>query len=101
MLRDLKNVQWEVIPAGPFEFRLAFRKIGDDRGPTLEVYGQDEGEWKEVLKFDAFEKRPHWHRCHPVEKDEIIFTDPTGFEAQLDFAGGQLRDHFGRLLEEQ
>jgi hypothetical protein len=98
---QLKNVKWEVIPAGPFEFRLAFRQIGEDGGPTLEVYGRRGDDWKEVLKFDVFAKRPHWHRCHPEAKDDIYNLEPAPFDQHLDFAAAQLRDHFGPLLQEQ
>jgi hypothetical protein len=96
-----KLVQWEVVAAGPFEFRLAFRHVGEDRGPTLEVFGRRGEDWREVLRFDAFERRPHWHRCHPEAKDDIFFLEPAGFAAALDFAADQLRDRFGPLLSEQ
>lgn len=98
---QMKQVKWEVIAADPFEFRFAFRQIGEDRGPTLEVYAVDGAEKQELLKFDGFEKRPHWHRCRTGEKDTIINREASSFEQELAFAMEQLTQNFGSLISEQ
>ena len=35
--------------------------VVDDRGVSLHVYGEQDGEWREFLRFDCFAEDPHYH----------------------------------------
>ena len=102
---DKRGRVWETISTPSCQFRMLFSQVEtptvQDRGPTLEVYGLEDGEWREVLKFDCFEKGPHWHRCYPGLPDAITNLEATGFNAAIDFAAAQLRQNFGGLISEQ
>ena len=47
---------------GRFAVELVLRTLPTDRGPTIHVHGPtlDNGH-EEVLRFDCFEKDPHYH----------------------------------------
>lgn len=89
------------VEAGPFEFRMMSRRVGEDHGGTLEVYGSVDGATSELLKFDCFARAPHWHRCYPGRKDEIEQLAPASAAQTLDFALETLRTRFGPLIAEQ
>src|SRR5436309_2867499 len=87
--------------AGPLEFKMMSRKVNEDHGGTLEIYGQVDGERHELLKFDCFEQGPHWHRCRIGQKDEITNLNPPGATDALRFTMETLRTRFGSLIDEQ
>ncbi|MBI2360968.1 MAG: hypothetical protein HYV04_19020 [Deltaproteobacteria bacterium] len=55
-----KSAEGMVIEAGAVRIEIAYRRRGTDKGLSFEVYGPD-GEDSELLRFDCFEKRPHYH----------------------------------------
>jgi hypothetical protein len=57
------------ISAGGLEFRIEYRNFGGDRGPAVRVFGNVDGEDKQILRFDCFDQTPHYH------------YDPTGMDA--------------------
>lgn len=60
---------WSGIWRG-LELRIERRRGGDGGGPTLRVLAPGaEGALREWLRFDAFERDPHWH-LDPTEIDE-------------------------------
>ena len=46
---------------GRFRLRYALRHVGEDGGPTLHIYGPYQGREEEVLRFDCFDRVPHYH----------------------------------------
>ena len=55
-----KSAEGMVIEAGGVRIEIAYRRRGTDKGLSFEVYGHD-GEDSEMLRFDCFERRPHYH----------------------------------------
>jgi hypothetical protein len=49
------------IEAGGVCFLVDYRHFGGDRGPSVRVYGDVEGRSVQLLRFDCFEKDPHYH----------------------------------------
>lgn len=61
---------WNGIWRG-LELRIERRRPKDGGGPTLRVLAGDEaGRPREWVRFDAFERQPHWH-IDPTGTDEI------------------------------
>ena len=68
----------EVIQAGNVKFGLEFRDIEalNDRGLAIHVLSDVAGQEIEILAFDCFENKPHYH-YGPRNKDVQIFWDTT------------------------
>ena len=68
----------EVIEAGNIKFGLEFREIAalNDRGLAIHVLSDVAGQEIEILAFDCFESKPHYH-YGPRNKDIQIYWDTT------------------------
>ncbi|MCS6859929.1 MAG: hypothetical protein NZT92_06380 [Abditibacteriales bacterium] len=75
---------------GGVKFRVEYRHFGGDRGPAVRVYGDVDGREVELLRFDCFEKDPHYHydpgdKDHRWNLDPLTMGDPTAFSlAQIE-----------------
>lgn len=69
---------------GGVKFKVEYRHFGGDRGPAVRVYGDVDGREVELLRFDCFEKEPHYHydpgdQDHRWNLDPLTMGDPTEF----------------------
>ena len=76
-----KNRQLTV-KAGGVCVEMEYVRRGSDRGLSFEVYGGEGDDAPEVLRFDCFERRPHFHyigpSSHKVERiDKKTVPDPV------------------------
>jgi hypothetical protein len=46
---------------GGVRINVEYRNFGGDRGPAVRVYGDVDGQPVQLLRFDCFEKDPHYH----------------------------------------
>lgn len=68
----------------------------DDRGVSLHVFGRQDGELREFLRFDCFQEDPHYHYVSwRAKSNEMIHVDPIADGDPLTWALDRLR---GRLL---
>ena len=68
-----------------------------DNGVSLHVTGAADGH--EYLRFDLFEKEPHYHYIEPSgEKQTIVDYDPVAMGPMLPWALGQIRDQLEPML---
>ena len=81
---------------GPYTFGLIHRQVAGDQGYTIHVMGPVAGREEEVLRFDCFERMPHYHLGVSYRDDPII---PIADERSLDWAVRQIRSSFSALLE--
>ena len=51
----------ETIAVGGLEFSMENRTAGQDGGPSLQVLGIVDGMKVQLLRFDMFQKQPHYH----------------------------------------
>lgn len=49
------------IAAGGVRFLIDYRRFGGDQGPSVRVYAEVEGRPVQLLRFDCFDKDPHYH----------------------------------------
>ena len=81
-------------------FRVERRSVGDDSGSTLRIAparaGESESSSREWLRFDCFDKSPHWH-LDPGGRDEVEPLDERGDPVGETFA--LLDGGLARLLE--
>lgn len=78
------------IPAGGVTFHVEYRTFGGDRGPAIRVFGDVEGRETQLLRFDCFEKDPHYH-YDPDGKDFHLHLNPETVPDPLAWALGELR----------
>jgi hypothetical protein len=78
---------------GRFVFLTESRDVGADKGLTLRVLGPTaSSQQEEVLRFDCFEKNPHYHVGFSVPPAPIKASDPFHWTVE------KLRRELGQLL---
>jgi hypothetical protein len=86
------------VEAGAVTFGLVYRRVTEDGGVTIHVMGSPSGEMKELLRFDCFEKVPHYHYA-PLDQNERHNLDMVTAGDPLDWALGRLRARLPEMLE--
>jgi hypothetical protein len=56
-----KEIRQLTVKTGGVRIEMEYRLRGSDGGLSLKVYGGEGDEAPEVLRFDCFERRPHFH----------------------------------------
>ena len=63
---------------GRFRFKVAFRDLGEDRGLAIHIFGPTHNSSEEeVLRFDCFEKQPHYHLAWSYRSDPFIAVEAS------------------------
>ena len=77
---------------------IDYRRTGDDRGPSIKVFGDAGGGRVQLLRFDCFDDDPHYH-YDPTgwnlkfSMDELTLGDP------LEFSLTQIGRHVSTMIE--
>ncbi|GIX05961.1 MAG: hypothetical protein KatS3mg115_0364 [Candidatus Poribacteria bacterium] len=85
------------VEAGGLRFVVEYRTFGGDRGPAIRVFGTVGDQEVQALRFDLFEKAPHYH------------YDPSGFDGYhrldravvpdlVEWTLAQLRDNLKAMI---
>jgi hypothetical protein len=88
----------EHVPAGNVEFRIETRESGEDGGPSIQVRTADGGEDVQLLRFDCFRTRPHYHYAPGLSGPEYDM-DPTLLGDSLEWAISQIRANLGAMVD--
>ena len=91
-----KDTERQTVEIGGLRFEIMHRSLQDDGGPTIEVYGDVDGESTQVLRFDCFRKAPHYHM--PPSSPEVLKLDPATVGDGLDWSLAQIREHVPEML---
>ena len=87
-----------VIEAGAVCFALQYRPLMADQGVCLQVVGVVDGEKKELLRFDCFDQRPHYH-YDPMGKNARFDIDQTTAGNPITWTVKQLKNRLPEMLE--
>lgn len=88
-----------VIDAGPVSFALGYRDdIMHDQGLCVQVYSEVEGKDTEILRFDCFDQRPHYH-YGPENFNIRLDMDKTTVGNPVGWTVGLLRDMLPTMIE--
>jgi hypothetical protein len=80
------------------EIQANVQGVVDDNGVSLHVSGARDGH--EYLRFDCFEKGPHYHYIAPSrDSNTIVEFDPAAMGPMLPWALNQIRTRLGPMLE--
>ncbi len=86
------------IDAGAVTFALQYRPLMPDQGVSLQVVGKVRGKETELLRFDCFDQRPHYH-YDPRGKNERIDMDKTTAGNPIGWTMKQLRTRLPAMLD--
>ncbi len=71
----------------------------DDCGVSLHVCGQQDGEWRELLRFDCFEEDPHYHYLSLRDKmNDMVHMEPVANGDPLAWALERIRTRLPQML---
>ena len=71
----------------------------DDRGVSLHVFGRQDGERREFLRFDCFDEDPHYHYVSWRDRsNEMIHIDPVAQGDPLAWALEAIRSRLPQML---
>ena len=71
----------------------------DDRGVSLHVCGEQDGETREFLRFDCFQEDPHYHYVSwRARSNEMIHVDPVADGDPLAWALERIRTRLPQML---
>src|SRR5262245_19215821 len=85
------------IDAGAVTFALQYRALMPDQGVSLQVMGEVDGKEAELLRFDCFDQRPHYH-YDPRHKNERYDMDKTTAGNPVGWTLKQLRTRLPAML---
>ena len=87
-----------VIGAGPVEFAMSYRaEIMDDQGLCLQVYAKIDDKDTEILRFDCFDQKPHYH-YGPENHNIRLFMDKTTAGSPLGWTLGNIRHKLSAMV---
>ena len=87
----------EKIEAGNVAFKFESREVGRDGGPTIRVHASVGGNDVELLRFDCFRDRPHYH-YHPSGENVQWRIDPTLVPDSLGWTLARLREDLDAMI---
>lgn len=107
-LRDSIPAKASGMEASGLRFAVDYRTTGTDRGPSLRILGEVDGQSVQLLRFDCFESEPHFH-YDPQGVNHRIFlnmarvTDPIAWT--MDYLQGNVASlvriaGYGRLADQ-
>jgi hypothetical protein len=85
------------IDAGAVTFALQYRALMPDQGVSIQVVGDVDGKQTELLRFDCFDQRPHYH-YDPGQKNERFDLDKTTAGNPIGWTLRQLRTRLPAML---
>jgi hypothetical protein len=87
----------ERVTVGGLEFFMENRTVGQDGGPSLQVWGAVEGKRVQLLRFDMFQKEPHYH-YDPTDKNLHYALDPLTVDDGIGWVVTLLQDKLPQML---
>jgi len=77
---DLERLNQVELTFGGLRFEVYYTRYF---GPTTRVFGQRQGDWVEMLRFDDFVGVPHYHA--PADDDNAIMLDVAAQGEPIEF----------------
>ena len=71
----------------------------DDHGVALHVCAEQDGEWREFLRFDCFQEDPHYHYVSQRDRmNHMVHLDPIADGDALAWALERIRTRLPQML---
>ena len=79
-------------------FNVRYANVGTgDRGPSLRIFGEVDGQRVQLLRFDCFEHEPHFH-YDPDGTNNRLFLNTTRVSDPIAWSMDYLRGNFASLI---
>ena len=87
-----------VVDAGTLRFGIKYRQeLMDDQGIGIEVFSEIDGKEVEILRFDCFDQKPHYHYS-PEKENERQNIDKASAGNPLGWTMKQLRTRLQPMI---
>ncbi len=97
----MDNSQIAVVEQGYVRTVISARTIDLGRGVAIEIFGRlPDNCWKEAVRFDCFEREPHWHRFPAAGGGIEEPLNGDGFAPALADALARMRADLASWLDE-
>ena len=77
---------------------IDYRRTDEDRGPSVRVFGDVDGERVQLLRFDCFDNDPHYH-YDPNGTNRMFQLDPLTMGCPVEFTLDQLARNARAMIE--
>lgn len=85
------------ISAGPLTFGVEYRHLQNDEGLCIHVFWDRNGMQEELLRFDCFERAPHYHYAWSTN-DQLVPLDTTADGDPFQWTLERLRTRLPAML---
>ena len=96
-LRDSIPAALSGMEASGLRFSVDYRTTSNDRGPSLQILGDVDGQPVQLLRFDCFEHEPHFH-YDPNGKNNRIFLNTAKVSDPIAWTMDYLQGNFTSLV---
>jgi hypothetical protein len=96
-LRDSIPMEAPGMEASGLRFAVDYRTTKTDRGPSLQILGDVDGQTVQLLRFDCFEHEPHFH-YDPQGKNNRIFLNTPRVSDPIAWTIDYLRGNMSSLV---
>ncbi len=96
-LRESIPMDTPGMEASGLRFAVDYRTTKTDRGPSLQVLGEVDGQTVQLLRFDCFEHEPHFH-YDPQGKNNRIFLNTPRVSDPIAWTIDYLRGNMPSLV---
>jgi len=91
---DLKNALQRRV--GAYQLALVYRYITNDKGPTIHILGPVATENREIIRFDCFEREPHYHLGISYLAEPVVTIEAS---KPLSWVLEELEEYFPEYLK--
>lgn len=88
----------KVFEVGGVELHVDERNFGSDGGPSVRVYGEVDGKDIQLLRFDCFQKDPHYH-YDPSGKNDQRHLDKASVPDSIAWTIEQLGQNLVEMIQ--
>ena len=88
----------DIIEAGDLSFAVEYRHVGSEEGPSVHIFGKVDGTQEEILRFDCFNKAPHYHYGFSYLDQAAIPIDSAAVGDPLEWVCGRIQSHLPQML---
>ena len=87
------------ISVGALSFAVEYRHVGEEQGPSVHVFGEVDGAEEEILRFDCFDRTPHYHYGFSYIDQPQVLMDRAAIGDPLEWVCSRIGTRLPMMLE--
>lgn len=84
---------------GELSFAVEYRHVGEEQGPSVHVFGVVDGADEEILRFDCFDRTPHYHYGFSYIEQPQVLMDTAAIGDPLEWVCTRIETRLPALLD--